>query len=458
MSSLNSILTTANRALQAYRAATDVTAHNVANASSPGFSRQRPSLTASNPIHTPEGVLGTGVELEDVQRVRDELLDRSLRRERGLAADARSRSDLLGRVEQVLGEPSENGLAADLDALFSAFSELATNPASRSARTVVRQNARRVVDRIGELARSFAELRSEGEDRVGEEVRRVNDLLGEVADLNRAIVAAESGGNTAGDLRDAQDRALDALSEQIPITVSRQENGSVGVSLRGISLVDARGTVALAVGTNGGDLEITAGEQDRPVSTEGGALGGLVTFLNQDLNDYRGRLDALAEALVTEVNAIHETGTNPLGNTAVPFFDPGGTTASTLSLSAEVDANVDAIAAGTGDSFGQYLAGANDVALDLAALRSEEIGSLGTTYLGQITSLITDVGSELRSARSAAEAHGTLADQAEIRRQEVSGVSVDEEMIRLIQFQAAYSAAARLVTAADEMMQEVLRL
>jgi flagellar hook-associated protein 1 FlgK len=180
--------------------------------------------------------------------------------------------------------------------------------------------------------------------------------------------------------------------------------------------------------------------------------------LEVDLPDVRSRLDELAGALVAEVNALHATGTNPDGDTGVDFFDPAGTTAWTMSLSAEVAASPDAVAAGTADTAGDYRGGANDVALALAGLRDAVLAPLGDTPGGYARDLVSSVGQSVRSALDAVEVQETLADQAEIRRMSFSGVSVDEELVRMIQFQTAYQAAARVVSTADEMLQSLFAM
>jgi flagellar hook-associated protein 1 FlgK len=166
----------------------------------------------------------------------------------------------------------------------------------------------------------------------------------------------------------------------------------------------------------------------------------------------------LAEAIVTEVNAVHESGTNPAGTTGISFFDPTGLTATSIALSADVLGGLDAIAAGTPDGGGLYRAGANDVALALAGLRDTDAASLGTTIGAHYDGLVLDVGRGVRSSADAAQVHRVLADQADLRRMSLTGVSVDEELVKLIEFQTGYQASARVITTADEMLQSLLAM
>jgi flagellar hook-associated protein 1 FlgK len=195
-------------------------------------------------------------------------------------------------------------------------------------------------------------------------------------------------------------------------------------------------------------------------------LGASIRVLTTDIPAARAELDAIARAVVGEVNAIHTTGTNPLGQTGIAFFDDFGdittVTAGNIALSAAVVADHRAIAAGAGvldPNTGTvvYAAGTNDVAMGLAGLRNATVASLGNDSIGGFyTSAVTRLGSDVRAASDGAEIHSALAAQADTRRLSVSGVSIDEELTQLIRFQNAYAAAARVITAADELFESVI--
>ena len=458
MPSLGSILSIASSALRAQHEAMSVTAHNIANANTEGYARQIPVIAERAAVVLPNGVFGSGANVVDVRQIRDYHLDQAFRRESGNAMGHNLRSGLLGRVEGVFGQPGEGGLEKSLDAFFSAFSELATNPSSSAGRIAVREAGRQMANQFNGLAADIDLVRQDTEDRLMVSVRRVNELSEEIAGLNQQIIAQESGDSTAGDLRNARGRALDELGSLIPIQVTQRENGSIGVLTSGIGLVDGATANTLEIRNNAGVIGIAVDTQASTLTDLDGAIGGMLKVLNNDLPDYRGRLDALAEAIVTEVNVLHQTGRNPAGNTGIDFFNPAGTGSSSIALSADVLADTDAIAAGTEDINGAYQSGENDVALAMAALRGADDPTLGVSYGQYLGELVSDVGLAVRSSQAAVDAHSTLADQADIQRQSVTGVSVDEEMVRLIQFQAAYQAAARVITTADEMIQTLLNI
>jgi flagellar hook-associated protein 1 FlgK len=204
-------------------------------------------------------------------------------------------------------------------------------------------------------------------------------------------------------------------------------------------------------------------------ATSSGSIPASLTVLNRDIPAARAQLDTMARAVVGDINAAHAAGTNPLGQTAIAFFDDFGNLASVsaanISLSSAVLADARAIAAGTGGTdpvTGNpvYKAGTGDIALAISQLRDATANpALGGASIGGFyAALVSKVGLEVRTANENTVAGNALVSQADIRRQSVSGVSIDEELVQLIRFQNAYAAAARVVTVADEMLQELVNM
>lgn len=474
-SSISSILSVASSALTAQRSAMEVTSHNIANASTEGFSRQRPVLEPGTPLRTPQANLGTGVRLENVDRVRDSLVDVTVRRESSAESEFQQRADFLGRVESLLGEPSDAGLGATMDRFFNAFSDLANDPTSSSARTVVRERGRQLAETFNRFDQGLETVRDDARKRLDARVSRLNRLADRVAGLNRDIVAAESGGNTAGDLRDQRDLALDEIAKIVDVQVREDPTGSVKLYAGGTAFVDGATTRKLEVADPSvsptSQLEVGFDKESgfQPIDDPGGAAGGLLRVYRSEVPDVRRKLDALAFNLAEEVNAVHSQGVNPDGD-KVDFFQVDQTApnpddaAATISLSDPVAADASAVAAGTGqdiDSDGdqEYAPGANDVALDIAALRNTDVAGLGDqTFSGHFGDTVAELGLQVAAAEDGAEARGALRQRAESQRARVSGVSTDEEMLQLIRHQQAFQAAARVVTTADQMMQSLLAI
>ncbi len=457
--SLSSILSIARSALLSHQKSVSVASHNVANASTEGYSRQRAHLEPGPVLVTPQGGFGTGVHVVDVQRLRDTLLDANFRDQSSLHAGFEQRLTTLSEIEDVLAEPSPTGLAAALDAFWAAWGDLANNPINSTARLAVRDRANALIDAFRRIDGGLARAERDTVARLSGMTGRLNEVSARIADLNRQIAAAEAGGQTAGDLRDQRDGATDRLAELIPVHVVERGDGQTGVYAAGLALVDGAYAKSLTV-TTGSSYALAISGGGPSISTAGaGRVGAALDLLNGDLPAYRQRLDDLAAGLAGAVNAVHQTGTNAAGNTGIDVFDPAGLSARTLALSAAVTADAGAIAAGTPDGAGLYQAGANDVALAMAQLRDAPQAALGGVSFGaHYGDFTTDLGLAVSSAEGSARAHEAIRHQADVRRSEVSGVSIDEEMIDLMRFQQAFAAASRLVTVADEMIQSVLRM
>lgn len=458
MTTLGNILNTARSAITTYQAAIQVTSNNIANAGTEGYSRQRAVISATHPLHLPFASVGTGVEMTGVVRYRNSLLDAQFRQENGASSFYGLREQMVGQVEAILAEPTAAGLSSGLDAFFSAYSDLANDPTSSSARAALRENARALSARFNTMENGIRGVRDGLVRDLDGVIGQINDLTTQIADLNRQIVTAEASGVEAPNLRDARDRLVDRLSRHTEVRVIERSGGDLAVFVGGMPVVDGPVARALEVRSPAGITEIGLVGTPIVIATPGGGLGARLEVINTDVPAVLARLDSLASAFVTQINQLHQTGTNPLGQTAIDFFDPTGLTAATMSLSADVLAGTGAIAAGTPDLAGAYQAGANDVALSIASLRDALNPGLGMSFAAYHAETVTEVALSVASARENAAAHTTLRSRADTHRQSVSGVLTDEEMISLIEFQQAYTAATRLVVVADEMMQTILEM
>lgn len=461
MPSLNSILAGARTALMAQQAAVQVTSHNISNAATDGYTRQRPELVTNYPVFMPEGVFGTGVSLGNIGHLRDTLLDNTYRSQHSSFSTFERRAELLSRIEALYGEPSSTGLGATLDAFLSSWSDLANNPMNDTARSVLREAAQRLTGQFQRIAGGLEEVRSSAVSRLQNDVSELNRLTSEIATLNVRIVAAEVGGTTAGDLRDMRDRAIDRMAGLVPVNVVPHADGSVGISAQGALLVDGGVAVSIQVTSSGGTWNVTTGRGVNVPFTEG-SIGATLSVLRTDIPAARAELDTIARAIVQDVNGLHRTGTNPLGQTGIDFFDPAGLDALSIALSADVLGSERNIAAGSGsvdvDGNPVYRAGATDVALAIAALRDTRGNPLlgGRSFGEFYDAAVTRVGLDVQGAGMSRETYDALARQSDIRRTSVSGVSTDEELVNLIRYQNAYAAAARVITAADEMLRTVI--
>lgn len=482
MSSLASILGIARSALSAHQTAISVTSHNVANAETKGYTRQRASLVAGVPTSMPYGQLGGGVNVERLERIRDGLLDTVYRRATGNHAAETQRRDILSQLEGVLGEPGDTGLSAALDAFWISWDELSVSPNSDSARGTVRQRGEQVARMLNDHAARVDEVAAGTRSRLESSLLKLNGLTGELGALNAQIVNGEVSGRVASDLRDQRDRILDSLSELADVQVVERSNGSVGVFLSGNMLVDGASVQQLTV-TSGVPVRFAIAGSSEPLHSIGGSLGATARVLNEDIPAVIEKLDTIAASLVQSVNDIHMTGWSPAGDAAgadpswagsqVAFFDPGRLTASSIILAGRGPDDPPGVLPGVRNDARyvaagslRYATGDNSVALEMVQLRDRtDVVSVDPANPAATRSLrdafrdlVTDVALETQAAANGAESGAMIVSEAELRRQSVAGVSTDEELTQLMRQQQAYVAATRLVTTVDEMAQAILNM
>jgi flagellar hook-associated protein 1 FlgK len=453
--SLQSILSIARSALLAQQRAMEVTSHNVANAQTEGYSRQRLQLVPATPLWSPNGMVGRGVEDLGVSRIRDPFLDSTFRRESALLGGSNTLSSYLSQIESALNEPSSTGIAGLLDGLFASFADLANDPASSANRNLVRLAAGRFVQQTRQLDGQMAAAGQDAIDRLRSQVDQVNSLAQRIAGLNGQIVALGGPDHQAPDLEDQRDLLVDQLSGLVDVKVVQHDNGSIGVLAGDSLLVDGSQVSAMAASLAGGGW--TVGSAGGGASRfAAGSVQALLDLLNTTLPAIRGQLDTFVRGVVTEVNAIHRAGTTPGGQTGTDFFDPAGLTAATIALAAPVAASGDAIAASATAGPGGA-PGNGAIALSIAGLATTGVATLGGKTLREFyTEFSSGIGVQSQDAQQSVDAQQALADNADAQRSSVSGVSVDEEMVALITQQQAYGAAARLLKVADDMMQQLL--
>ena len=449
------LLNIARSAILVHQRAIDQSGHNIANASTEGYTRQRIRLEAATPLRSPWGMIGRGVQVGGLERIRDIHVDKSYRSETSLHSMYTALGDTLGRVEAVFGEPSELGLGASLDAFWNAWSDLANEPVSQSARRALQGVSRNLVGQFNSAARGLDDIEAQVLDRLRGDVRDLNSFLTSLSDLNDRIGGAEAGGRLAPDLRDQRDLVLDQISSIIEIEVNERENGTVQVTSGGVSIVDGSTFEQLTIrAVDGGGFGISTESRDAIIDITEGRLGGLADLSRNGLPEVRNELNRIVNELVREVNAFHNTGVTIAGNPATDFFAPAGVTADTIALSTGIANSANNIAAGGGSGPGDA-----SVALQIASLRDRGIAALDDQSIGgYYGDIMTSIGIAIREADVGEEAQATLVSSLSNQRAAVSSVSMDEELIKLIGQQQAYGAAARLVTVADEMMQEVLRM
>jgi flagellar hook-associated protein 1 FlgK len=576
--SLTNAIQIGRSALAASQIGIQVAGNNMANAATPGYSRQVARLLPIRGDRSLAGIqIGNGVMVRSVQRQVDMALQGRLWNSGADLSAAATRTSIFSQIEAALGELGDNDLSSELTSFFNAWSERANQTQSSAA---VIQQGDRLAGFIRDLRSRLIDQRRQIDDQIGVSVEQANVLLNQIAGLNAAIADAETTGTMANTLRDQRDAAISQLASLMDVTVV--DHGQQGVDI----LV---GSTPVLLGTTVRPLEIKRtvenGKVSLSIATEpnhqqltisSGSLGALVQSRGSAVDGTLDKLDRLAAQLIFEVNRLHSTGVNASGLTGttgtlafgindrtralndpanqttnhLPFAAVNGTftvsvrnkatgLTETFRINVDLDGVTNAGTPGTSDdtsaqdiadalnaipglsatftSDGKLKVGAdagfdfsfpedtsgvlallgvnayfsgsgssdiavrsdlkadpgllttgrivdgvfveNGTALEIAGLQSRALPALeGRTLQALWRESVQEVGGQASSALTAARAAAVVYDSLEAQRAGISGVSIDEESINLMDFQRQYQAAARVINTANELTNVLMGL
>lgn len=445
-----STLNIAASALYAAQRAAEVAANNVANANTPGFTKQR--LDTTNAIPTPgspgvrgDGMRGNGVTVLGISRLRDVLADLSYRAEAGASGAADARTAVLSRAEVALGQ-FPDGASASLSSFYKAWDQLNTAPQNPAARAAVLNTGRQVASDLAAAAGQLDTLSDDTGAKMIDTVDEVNELAKHVATLNQGIADAVTAGQSPNDLLDQRDTALDRLATLTGSTVRPGVSQQVDVYVGNSVIVSSVTTRPLAVTHTGSTWSVAL---DGAPATPGGQLGAEAKAVSVDIPAFQQQLDQVAGQLISQVNAVHNASYNldsPAGSTTPnggDFFT--GDSAHTIAVRADLTENGVAASATGSPADG-------NAALAMSALRSTGNPSTGVLLQGVQSRMGAAAANAIRDAKAAA-AGLAGADQ---RRSSSEGVNVDEEMVDMVKFQHSYEAAARVISMADGFLDTII--
>lgn len=449
-----SALNNARRAMSAQLKSMEVAGQNIANVNVAGYSRQVANhatvvLTGNVSANPQDDVLNlAGVTVSEVKRQYDSFLDARLRKLTADNKEVTTRYDNISRVEDLFNEPGDANIGTALDDLWTSFAQLTSNPLNEAARNEVLYRAQTTVESFHSMANEVTAIRDEVDERALRDVERINDLIENLADVNESLVATSATGvdlASPNALLDLRDGLLRELSEYVRADVVEIGNNAVRITVGGRTLLDGQYTakaefVKAADGSIG--LVISGG---RVTDAEvGGMLGGEIMAHNQDIPRYLNKLDELAQSVIEQVNYVQTHAYTPSGVLGDPIFSGSG--ALDIEISPALAGNPHGLAVSQ-DADGQD----GKMAQRFADLR-ESSSTADPTVLSQYISLVSEIGSEARSLKTARDNTTSLVEYAQARSESVSGVSLDEELTDVVRYQQAYAAAARLLTSIDEML------
>ena len=460
---ISDILHIARSGLMVAQTGQRVTGHNITNANTPGFSRQRVTVSALGG----NGYLpGIGVSVANIHRVHDRFLENQANLHRGVNGFLDGQYLVAQQLETVLNEVGNTGINNAMNEFFNAFRELTNNSSDMAVRQLVALRGEQLSDRISTAFTNFEAMQDDLNLDVESVVDEANGLIQEIAKMNGEISTYEdvTGRTEASDLLDQRDELVRQLHALVDITTFTDDNGSINVMLANHSIVEgvSAGSLGVLVGPMYRIEMTTVGQQAHDITddlthTNGrGKLSGILYERDVTIEDLKGGLDLLAYNLVDRINSIHLNAFGLDGNSGRAFFTPIAAidgAAKLLEMNQDIIDNPDWIAAALD---GASAHGDNRAAVAIADLQSDRT-TLGTvTYQEHYNDMVGSVSAHLTRINGERDFQQSVMDQSEAYRESVSGVSIDEEMVSMIQYQRAFEASARMITTADEMLQTVI--
>ncbi len=451
---MRSIFDISKSGLFAAQKSLDATSHNIANANTPGYTRQRTDLSAE--VLRKNGFLiGRGVSVDVVQRLRNELTDQQIRLKENELGDLKERERIYQQIESVMTSVSGSDMDLALNDFFNSFSEMANDPQDKNLRNVVISKTQTLIDKFQNTSSDLTDIKDRVFDSARVKVDRVNSILKNLADVNADVARSEASGRPALHSKDQQTQLMSELSGLLEIDEKYNDDGSVEVRIDGIVVLNANEFKELQAESDPGNgtFDLVMAENGRELDPGSGSLKADIHMYEQGIPEMTGSLDKIAEAVVENINAVHSTGYGLEDGTTRNFFDPSNTTAGSISINPDIVAEPNHIAASSvpGES------GNNDIALQLSDIKNLAVLD-GDTLNNNTIQMLSRPGFRLNELGQNIESKESAMNMLVNQQQSESGVNIDEELSNLIKYQNAYQASAKVMNVGQSMYDTLLGL
>jgi flagellar hook-associated protein 1 FlgK len=465
--------------LQAQQSALNVVGNNIANVNTPGYTREMASLTANQSLVQGQAYFGTGVSLNDVTSIRDKYLDLQIAQATSAQAGATALYTGVSAISTSLGTTDSTGLAAQIQAFFQGFQALAANPESSAARTSVVGDAQSMINSLQSNYQLLEQQQNAANQTMGTLVTQVNTLTSQIAQLNQQIVGSGGQGsnNSAVDQRTA---LTNQLAQLVGINVIDGGNGQYQITLESGAATLVSGSSSFNLQTAPGgpnnfaqiESVVNGSTVDVTGSITNGQLGAQLQLRDTTYVGYESQLDQLAAGIASQVNLLNSSGYAADGTTTGTnfFFQNSETMGSNhlptsftsangyrglvndLAVNASVVADPSLIAAaGVAGAVGDNTNANAITNLQFSGGSNASGVVLGSSFSSVVGNLVSTVGSDSEKYKSQSTTQQNLVSALQTQRDQVSGVSLDEEATNMMNLQTGYQAAARFLNVINQL-------
>ena len=438
-------------ALSAYQSAIATTSKNISNVDNPNYVRRRADIGA---LLSPIAGLNFN-EKDNVDRLGSGFIQEQLWHKNQFAGKYETDELIYSQMESLFNEPGESGLSSIMEGFWNAWSDLANDPESSTAKAIVRDKGVLLTNTFSQVSTDLKNLQTQVGNSIVDTVRQVNNLLHQIKSINERV-----GVNYSYDLADTRDKAVTELSKLINIDVSENTDNIVSISTGGdvlVPLVNGDFVNELTATTDpyadSFNVTVAFSEGGAIGAVTAGELGALMDIHNTSIPDYLDSLDTLATGMADAINAVHKTGYTLDDETGINFFNADVTGVGSFTMNSDIVNDSGKIATSSSPSE----AGNGEIAATISDLQNGyNIQSM--KFSDYYTSLLSEVGSNVQEARFLRSSQDKIMQTLQNQRDSISGVSIDEEMANLIKYEQAHQAASRMIAVADELIKSVLAL
>lgn len=444
---ISNIFEVGKRSLLAYQSAIQTTAGNISNSNNENYARRKADLSQMI-----AGFSSLGFSAEESIRMRQRFAEHQLWQENQDLNHYQTSNMLLSQIENIYAEDTESGITTLVTQFWNSWNDLANDPESDYARAIVKDKGLILTNAFSRMHRDLRQMQGQIRPEVDTRVTEVNQTLNQLSTINQKLRYEKS-----SDLLDKRDQLIKSLSDELNIKVREKDTGEVSIYVDGYLLVaDATvNTLRTGIETVNGEnqIKIYFGDSDKTVNMGSGKLQGLLNTHNQEIPDHLDRLDRLAVHLAESVNEIHVTGENLAGTTNISFFAASVSGAADFKMNDAILQDISLIAT----RLPAEAEGSGSIAQSISDLQYNK-GMNGSTDLEYYHGMLTELGNKIQETGFLEQSQRLIVEQLQNQKEAVSGVSLDEEMTRLIQYEQAYQAAAKIINTVDEMVDTVLSL
>lgn len=447
MSGIFSTFNIANKGLMASQTALQTISHNISNANTEGYSRQRVDFKADLAFNfAGVGQLGTGVKMEAVVRVVNDYVSKQIRQENSTLYRFGAKDEVLEHMEIIFNEPSDTGLNFNLGEMFASWQELSKNPESLNFKTIVVKKSETLVNTVNHMYNQLNSLGDATIQLMNKNADEFNSIVTQLDTLNQQIYNISVKGQIPNDLMDQRDLLLKKLSSITDFKADFVEYNRVEISIDGEKVLGKKVQFDLKVSEEG---KVSLINKDDKSETEIEVSSGELKGYNDALEEIKARRDELkdfAKTLAESVNKIHNSETDD-----VDFFEFNDKADKIIGINNEILKDNKLVKAGKKGS----PEGDGSVALEIAKLKTTKING-SSTIEGIYRDIIVKVGISKEHAHNMVSNQEALVNQLELRRESTSGVSIDEEVTNLIQYQKSFEANAKVISVLSEMLDTLI--